>query len=54
MAVHPEPQKKAQAEIDQVVGSDRMITLQDQPRLPYVRALIEEVMRWHVVVPLGK
>ena len=43
MAAYPEVQKKAQAEIDRVVGRDRAPTLDDLPELPYIQALIKEV-----------
>ncbi|EGO24642.1 hypothetical protein SERLADRAFT_408541 [Serpula lacrymans var. lacrymans S7.9] len=43
-------QKKAQAEIDAVVGNNRLPTLADRVSLPYVEALSQEVVRWHAVV----
>jgi len=52
--IHPEVQRKAQAEIDRVIGGDRFPTLADQPSLPYVEALVKEVFRWNPVAPLGK
>jgi len=54
MVLHPEVQKMAQAEIDAVVGTDRLPTWEDRPSLPYVDALVTEVLRWHNVAPLGK
>ena len=54
MTMHPEIQRKAQAEIDRVVGNDRFPTLADQPKLPYVDAVAKEVLRWRPVGPLGK
>ncbi|KAF9525564.1 cytochrome P450 [Crepidotus variabilis] len=53
MILFPEVQKKAQAEIDAVVGNDRLPTLADMPHLPYVNALVTEVLRWNSVGPLG-
>lgn len=53
MALYPEVQKKAQAEIDEVVGSERLPSFADRDRLPYVEALIKEVLRWNPVAPLG-
>ncbi|RAH42160.1 cytochrome P450 [Aspergillus brunneoviolaceus CBS 621.78] len=44
---------RAQAELDEVVGSQRMPTLDDMPRLPYLQAFVEEVLRWRPVVPGG-
>ena len=52
--MYPETQRKAQAEIDRVVGTDRFPTLADQPNLPYTDALVKEVFRWNPVTPLGK
>lgn len=53
MALNPEVMKKAQAEIDLVVGNDRLPTFEDRQYLPYVDALTKEVLRWNVVVPNG-
>ncbi|KAH9899373.1 O-methylsterigmatocystin oxidoreductase [Cubamyces lactineus] len=53
MAMHPDKQRKAQAELDAVVGSQRLPTFDDRAELPYVNALNKEVFRWHNVVPLG-
>jgi len=43
MTAFPEVQKKAQEELDRVVGSDRLPTLEDLENLPYVDALLKEV-----------
>ncbi|KAF8263061.1 cytochrome P450 [Lactarius quietus] len=53
MTLFPEAQRKAQAEIDQVVGSSRLPDFEDQDALPYVQAVLKEVLRWHPVIPLG-
>ncbi|KZT27006.1 cytochrome P450 [Neolentinus lepideus HHB14362 ss-1] len=53
MTLHPEIQKKAQTEIDAVIGNDRLPTFQDRENLPYVEALVKEVLRWNPVTPLG-
>ena len=53
MAMHPEIQKKAQAEIDAVVGNMRLPDFDDRPSLPYIEAICREIVRWRVVVPLG-
>ncbi|KAG6815618.1 hypothetical protein H0H87_012888, partial [Tephrocybe sp. NHM501043] len=53
MALHPEIAKKAQAEIDSVIGNDRLPTFEDRSQLPYLDALATEVLRWHTVVPIG-
>ncbi|KAG1847833.1 cytochrome P450 [Suillus subalutaceus] len=53
MTLFPDVQKKAQAEIDAVVGPDRLPTFADRDSLPYTEALVKEVLRWNVVVPTG-
>jgi cytochrome P450 len=53
MAAFPEVQRRAQAEIDAVIGRSRLPTFADAPRLPYVRAIIREVLRWRPAFPLG-
>ena len=52
MLAFPEVQSRAQAELDAVVGRARLPTFADAPRLPYVRAVIREVLRWRPVVRL--
>ncbi|KAF1356366.1 cytochrome P450 [Delphinella strobiligena] len=52
MVHHPEWMKKVQDEVDAVCG-DRMPILDDQPRLPILRACIKESMRWRPNVPTG-
>ncbi|XP_076830663.1 cytochrome P450 1B1 [Brachyhypopomus gauderio] len=49
---YPDVQKRLQDEVDKVVGRSRLPTIQDQPRLPYVMALIYEVMRFTSFIPL--
>ena len=53
MAMHPEVQRKAQAELDAVVGASRLPEFSDHNALSYVNALITELFRFHVVAPLG-
>ncbi|KAG6865992.1 hypothetical protein C0991_009664 [Blastosporella zonata] len=53
MALYPEVAKKAQAEIDSVIGNDRLPMFEDRPHLPYVDAVAKEVFRWHAVTPNG-
>jgi hypothetical protein len=54
MAMYPEALRKAQAEIDAIVGINRLPDFNDRPYLPYVNAIIKEMMRWQLVLPLGK
>ncbi|CDO76961.1 hypothetical protein BN946_scf184281.g8 [Trametes cinnabarina] len=53
MSCFPEVQRKAQAEIDAVIGHDRLPTLQDRDKMPYMNALVLEVLRWIPVTPLA-
>jgi cytochrome P450 len=53
MVAFPEVQRRAQAEIDVVVGRARLPTFADAPQLPYVRAVIKEVLRWRPAVERG-
>ncbi|KAF4571534.1 hypothetical protein EYR36_008874 [Pleurotus pulmonarius] len=52
LAMNPDKQERAQKEIDDVIGSNRLPTLDDKDSLPYVGALIKESMRWHPPIPL--
>ena len=54
MVLHPEVQKKAQAEIDAIVGPNRLPDFHDRPSLPYINAVLKESSRWNLVAPLGK
>jgi cytochrome P450 len=53
MVAHPEFQKRAQAELDEVVGRARSPSFSDAPNLPYIQAMIKEVLRWRAPLPLG-
>lgn len=54
MALHPEVQDKAQAEIDRVIGPDRLPQVADRDSLPYVTAVMREVLRWQPIVTVGE
>ncbi|KAI0030170.1 cytochrome P450 [Vararia minispora EC-137] len=53
LVLNPDVQAKAQAEVDRVVGPDRLPALADREALPYIGALVKEVLRWNPVVPTG-
>ena len=53
MLLHPDVMRRAQQEIDTVVGRSRMPNFSDEPSLPYVSAIVKEVLRWRPVVPMG-
>lgn len=49
----PQVQKKAQQQIDAIVGEDRSPLWSDYPDLPYVTMIVKETMRWRPVTPLA-
>ncbi|WEW61993.1 hypothetical protein PRK78_007493 [Emydomyces testavorans] len=53
LCLFPEVQRKAQKEIDRVVGPDRLPRVEDAENLPYVQQLILELQRWITAVPLS-
>ena len=46
-------QEKAHAELDTVIGEERLPGFSDQPHLPYINAIVTEVLRWNSVAPTG-
>lgn len=53
MVLYPDVQKRAQAAIDEVSGKNRIATIDDFDSLPYIHALVQEVIRWQPVNPLA-
>ena len=53
MLAYPETQARAHAELDAVVGCTRLPTFADYPHLPYIRAMVKELLRWRPIVPLN-
>nr|VWP02386.1 Hist_deacetyl domain-containing protein [Ganoderma boninense] len=53
MSRYPDVQKKAQAELDAVIGPHRLPEFADQASLVYVSALCKEALRWQNVTPMG-
>ena len=53
LIIFPQVQKRAQEELDIVVGKDRLPTFDDRPRLPYIDAICRELLRWQMVTPIG-
>lgn len=54
MVLNPEIQRKAQEEIDSVVGNDRLPSYSDRDNLPYVNAVLKETLRFFPIVPMGQ
>ena len=46
MIHHPEVAKKAQDEMDRVIGKEQLPTLNDRPDLPYLDCIVREVFRY--------
>ncbi|KAJ7656553.1 cytochrome P450 [Mycena rosella] len=53
MILTPSVQAQARKELDDFVGRERLLTIQDKASLPYLRSIMAEVLRWHPAVPLG-
>ena len=45
IVTHPEVQVKGQRELDSVVGRERLPDFNDRPLLPYITAIVKEVLR---------
>lgn len=54
MTLFPDVQRRAQEEIDRVVGSKRLPEFSDQENLPYITAIVKEILRWAPPFPLGE
>jgi cytochrome P450 len=52
MVLHPEIMQKAQQELDDVLGN-RLPDFSDRSSLPYIDAILREVLRWQPVTPGG-
>ncbi|KAH7883383.1 cytochrome P450 [Phlebopus sp. FC_14] len=53
MSLYPDVQRRAQAEIDEVVGNNRLPTWADEASLPYVSSVIKEALRFAPVACLS-
>ncbi|KNZ80387.1 O-methylsterigmatocystin oxidoreductase [Termitomyces sp. J132] len=50
---NPAVVKKAQEELDRVVGLNHLPTFDDEDSLPYITAITKETLRWRDVAPFG-
>ncbi|KAH7342111.1 cytochrome P450 [Rhizoctonia solani] len=53
MVLYPDVQKKAQQELDTVIGDNRLPSFKDQDQLGCIERIIQETLRWHPVSALG-
>uniref|UniRef100_A0A3P8XU91 Vitamin D 25-hydroxylase n=1 Tax=Esox lucius TaxID=8010 RepID=A0A3P8XU91_ESOLU len=53
MALYPNIQEKVHKEIDSVLGNGKPPSMEDKQRMPYVEAVLHEVLRFCNIVPLG-
>ena len=53
MALNPGVARKAQEELDRVIGKDRLPEFSDRDDLPYINALVKELLRWSPPAPIG-
>ena len=53
MLLYPEIQEKANAEIVRTIGCDRIPEFHEVDAIPYVHAVVKELLRWQPVGPLG-
>jgi cytochrome P450 len=53
MILNPKAMKKAQEELDRVVGKGELPDFSHKDSLPYIDALIKEVLRWSPPLPLA-
>uniref|UniRef100_A0A7N0TIZ4 Cytochrome P450 n=1 Tax=Kalanchoe fedtschenkoi TaxID=63787 RepID=A0A7N0TIZ4_KALFE len=49
---NPEKLKKAQSELDSIIGPGRLVDESDLPKLKYLRAIINETLRMYPAAPL--
>jgi cytochrome P450 len=53
MLLFPSVMRKAQNELDTIVGRNRQPDYEDSKALSYTHALVQEVQRWRPILPLG-
>ena len=53
MVTYPDVQRKAQEELDRVIGREQLPDFSHRDSLPYVNAVMKECSRWHTVLLLG-
>jgi len=51
--LHPEVVRLAHQQLDEVLAGERLPDFSDMPQLPYISAIVKEVLRWRPPTPLG-
>lgn len=54
MTLYPDVQARGHAEVRALLGDGRLPVSSDRCDLPYVGAIVKEVLRWNPAVPLGR
>lgn len=53
MVLYPDVQEKAQRELDSVLGPNQLPSFADQDSLPYLTAIVKELLRWEPLFPFS-
>ena len=53
MTLNPGVAEKAHEELDRVVGKDRLPEYSDRDDLPYIDAIVKELLRWNPPAPIS-
>ncbi|OHE99043.1 hypothetical protein CORC01_05733 [Colletotrichum orchidophilum] len=53
LSANPSVQDTANEELSRVIGDDRSPTFSDEPSLPYIRAIVKEILRIRPVTTIG-
>jgi cytochrome P450 len=53
MVLFPDVQKKAQDELDRILGDNRLPSFADKSTLPFISCIVWECLRWNPVAPMG-
>ena len=54
MVLYPDAQKRAQEEIDSILGHGHFPHFGDADALPYLKVMLYELLRWACPAPLGQ
>jgi cytochrome P450 len=53
MVLNPRVMRKAQEELDRVIGKDHLPEFSDRANLPYIDAVVKELLRWNPPFPIS-